>query len=520
MSHSTKIDRRTLLQQGCLGAAGLLLNRLAPSLYAASSSPRRPNLLIVLADQLGLNHCGYASYWNGTHYTSQAHTPNLDRFAAQGANFVNTVSNTPVCSAFRATLMTGKYTTSHGMVINELRLNPYQDCLGHCLTRAGYNTAYIGKWHLYANVLGDHYNPDNSFVPRGVHRLGFNGFWAAYNFHHDYYNTYYHTESKDKIFYGPGVYEPDAQTDLAIQWLKCRAAESSHPFAMVLSWGTPHDPWSNDNVPEEYRAMFANASLPNPPNYKPSNDPYADAWARLSDSERASLESWRRNYYAMTANLDWNFGRLMQFLEAGGLAENTIVVFSSDHGEMFGSQGRRAKNIFYEEAARIPFLIRWPGQIPAGLTSDACLSAVDFTPTFLGLLGLPIPSRMEGMNLSHLALGQSGPQPDAVLMQGTGATASWDTGHEWRAVRTKQYTYAKYRITSTDAPQELLFDNQADPCQMTNLVANPQYQDTLQQLRGKLAEKMASVSDTFEAVTYYRDHWTDGNRVILRGARG
>ena len=99
-------------------------------------------------------------------------------------------------------------------------------------------------------------------------------------------------------------------------------------------------------MPAEYRAKFADAVLPHPPNYKPVNDPYADGWARLSDNERARLEAWRRNYYAMTTNLDWNFGRLMKYLDESGLAGNTVVVFTSDHGEMFGAHGRRAKNIF------------------------------------------------------------------------------------------------------------------------------------------------------------------------------
>lgn len=514
-----KVDRRSFLKHSCIGAAGLMLNRLAPALHAGSSQ-QQPNVLIILADQLGLNHCGYANYWNGSHYTGHAITPNLDQFASQAINFRNTVANTPVCSAFRASLMTGKYTTSHGMVINELRLNPYQDCLGHVLTRGGYNTAYIGKWHLYANVLGDHSNPDNSFVPRGVHRLGFNGYWAAFNFHHDYYSTYYHTESKDKIFWDPGVYEPDGQTDLALDWLKCRAQKSSSPFAMVLSWGTPHDPWNDGNVPAEYRAMFSGTSFPNSPNYKPANDPYADGWATLSSTDRAALESWRRNYYAMTTNLDWNFGRIMQYLETSGLAENTIVVFSSDHGEMFGAQGRRAKNIFYDEAARIPFLVRWPGHVSAGSISDACLSTVDFAPTFLGLLGFQAPSRMDGTNCSHMVLGQTGPEPDAAFLQGTGATANWNTGHEWRAVRDKRYTYAKYRITRAGAAQELLFDNVADPYQITNMVADPGQQTLLQQMRTKLTDKMNAFSDAFEASTVYRDQWTDGNRIILRGARG
>jgi arylsulfatase A-like enzyme len=514
------INRRDFMKNSCMAAAGLTLSQLAPSLFAGTSE-NRPNVLVVLADQLGLNHCGYGRYWGQNPYygTPKAITPNINQFALQGANFTNAVANTPVCSAFRASLMTGKYTTSHGMVINELRLNPYQDCLGHSLTRGGYNTAYIGKWHIYANVLGDHSNPDNSFVPRGVHRLGFNGFWAAYNFHHDYYNTYYHTESKEKVFWGPGVYEPDGQTDLAINWLKCNAQKSSRPFSMVLSWGTPHDPWNDANVPAEYRAMFSGTSMPNSPNYKPTNDPYADAWASLSDTDRSALESWRRNYYAMTTNLDWNFGRLMKYLDDSGLAENTIVIFSSDHGEMFGAQGRRAKNIFYDEVARIPCLVRWPNHVPAGLTSDVCISTVDFMPTILGLVNLPIPSRVEGMNLSHVALNQAGPEPDAVFLQGTGATANWNTGHEWRAIRNKQYTYAKYRITRSDAAQELLFDNIADPYQMTNLATDSNYQTTLQQMQAKLAEKMSSVSDTFEASTVYRDQWTN-NRMILRGARG
>jgi arylsulfatase A-like enzyme len=513
-----KMDRRMFIKQSCIGTAGLTLNRLMPSLYA-DASEKKPNLLVVIADQLGTNHCGYADYWSGGNYQGAEHanTLNLDQFASESMNFKNCISNMPVCSAFRATFMTGKYTTTNGMVINELRINPYQECLGHVLTRGGYNTAYIGKWHMYANKLGDHDNPENSFVPRGVHRLGFNGFWAAYNFHHNYYNSYYHTESAQKTYFPAGVYEPDGQTDLAIDWLRCRAQQTSRPFAMVLSWGTPHAPWTANNVPSQYYDSFKNISMPNPPNYKPANDdPYADSWASLSSADRANLETWRRIYYAMTANLDWNFGRLMQYLSDSGLADNTIVVFTSDHGEMFGSQGRANKNTFYEEAARIPFLVRWPEHIPAGHISEACISSVDFMPTLLGLMGLPIPSRVEGTNLAHLAAGQAGPEPEFAFLQNTGACAAWQDGYEWRAVRDKRYTYAKYRVDG----KELLFDNADDPYQMTNLADNSAYRDKLNELRGKLYAKMDSISDTFAASSYYRDNWTDGNRVILRGARG
>jgi arylsulfatase A-like enzyme len=127
---------------------------------------QRPNLIYVFADQLRAQSCGYAG-------DARAQTPNLDAFAAQGVNFTNAVSGHPVCAPYRASLLTGKYTTGTGMVINELRINPNQRCLAHVLTDAGYETAYIGKWHLWANALGHHDDPKNSYTPPGPYRLGF-----------------------------------------------------------------------------------------------------------------------------------------------------------------------------------------------------------------------------------------------------------------------------------------------------------------------------------------------------------
>ncbi len=468
----------------------------------------RPNLLFVFADQLRLQSCGYAG-------DAKAHTPNMDRLAAQGVSFANAVSSTPVCSAFRASLLTGKYTTTTGMVINELRLSPDHECFGHVLTRVGYQTGYIGKWHLWANQLGHHDEVRNAFVPPGPYRLGFDGYWAAYNFHHIYRNAYYFRDEPKKIRYGgPDVYEPDAQTDLAVAFLE-RAARARRPFALFLSYGTPHDPWTWANAPKKESALFRRTSLPNPPNYSPRNDPYADAWAVFRRDERQRLETWRRIYYAMTANLDANLGRLLTALDRLGLRQKTIVVFTSDHGEMFGAHGRRAKNIFYEEAIRIPFVIRWTGTIPAGHATDACLSTPDMMPTLLSLMGLPTPRDVEGMDLSHLALGKQGPEPDAAFLQGTGTTAAWRDGHEWRAVRDKRFTYAIYRRDRA----ELLFDNRNDPLQMKNLVREKNYADQLERLRSLLRRKMAQLNDTFETCTWYRDHWTR-DRNILRGARG
>ncbi|MBN1877577.1 MAG: sulfatase [Anaerolineae bacterium] len=463
----------------------------------------RPNLIYVFADQLRYQSCGYAG-------DTRAHTPNIDALAQESVNFCNAVSGHPVCAPYRASLFTGKYTTSTGMVINEIRMLPTHHCLAHVLTEGGYETAYIGKWHLWANELGNHYLPRNSFVPPGPYRLGFDGYWAAYNFHHLYLDAYYHTDSPKKIVM-PG-YEPDGQTELAIAQLR-RASESGKPIALFLSYGTPHSPWTADNVPPSYMAQFRDVEFSSPPNYKPRNDPYADRWARFKRGERKLLRKWMRGYYAMTSNLDWNLGRLLQAIDALGMRDNTIFVFTSDHGEMFGAQGRRAKNIFYEEAVRVPFLMRWPRHIPAGSISEACLNTPDIMPTLLALLGLSIPAAVEGMDLSHCTVGEIGPEPEAAFMQGTGATAAWVDGHEWRALRDRRYTYAIYRRDG----QELLFDHQSDLYQLHNLVGDPTCASMLERFRALLLEKCKTLNDDFETCTWYRDNWTE-DRIIVRTA--
>ncbi|MCX6375915.1 MAG: sulfatase [Armatimonadetes bacterium] len=459
-------------------------------------------MIFVLADQLRYQSCGFAG-------DTKAKTPHLDAFAREGVSFRNAVSGHPVCAPYRASLFTGKYTTSTGMVINELRMNPNHECLAHMLTRNGYDTGYIGKWHLWANELGNHEDPKNSFTPPGPNRLGFDGFWAAYNFNHQYYKGYYHRDSPEKI---PAKgYEPDFQTGMAIELIN-KYSRAKKPFALFLSVGTPHDPWNPENVPPEYYSMFAEDQFSLPPNYKPEDDPYADAWGRFKDPKaRETIPAMLRGYYAMTANLDWNFGRLLKAIDDAGIRDNTIVVFTSDHGEMLGAQGRRAKNIFYEEAARVPFLVRRPGKTPSGLVSDACLNTPDIMPTLLSIAGLPIPSKVEGMDLSHCAYGKPGPEPKAAFMQNTGACAAWEDGYEWRALRDKQYTYAIYRKDH----KELLFDNQADPHQLHNLADSPKHEVVMKGFRALLKKRMEDLDDGFEAGTWYRDHWVK-DRVITR----
>ncbi len=466
-------------------------------------SQKHPNLIYVFADQLRYQSCGYAG-------DVRAYTPNIDLLATEGANFCSAVSGSPMCAPYRASLFTGKYASSTGMAINELRMNPNHDCFGHVLHRNGYQTSYIGKWHLWANQLGNHHESQNSYIPPGPYRLGFDGDWAAYNFHHRYFDAYYHRDTREKIPI-PG-YEPDGQTDLAIQSVR-QMASADKPFALFLSIGTPHDPWTQDNVPSADYQRFKEVEFALPPNYRAQNDRYGDSWAQMSARERANLPEWMRVYYAMTTNLDRNIGRLLRTVDELRLRNNTIFVFTSDHGEMFGAQGRRAKNIFYEEAVRIPFLIRWQGNIPESHVSTACLNTPDIMPTLLSLMSLPIPNAVEGTDLSGAALNQPSEQPDAAFMQGMGCTAKWEDGFEWRALRTGQHTYAVHRADGT----EKLFDNASDPFQTHNLIDDSTSVSLRDEFREMLKCRMDALNDTFEACTWYRDNWTE-NRVILRTA--
>ncbi|MDD3409951.1 MAG: sulfatase-like hydrolase/transferase [Eubacteriales bacterium] len=466
----------------------------------------RPNLLYVFADQLRRSSLGYAGY-------ERAITPNIDRLAAGSMDFTQAISGHPVCAPYRATLFTGKYTTSTGMVINEIRINPNQRCLGHVLTEGGYETAYIGKWHLYANELGNHYDPKNSCVPKGPDRLGFDDFWASYGFHHEYFapHAYYHTDSPEKIF--ADDYEPVSQTNLAIEQLQRLSANPDKPFAMFLSLGVPHDPWVAENVPKRILDKFSINDYTYPPNYVPEDDPHGDLWAHLSRQERGELLSWMRVYDAMVASLDENIGRLMSAVKDMGLLDNTIIVFTSDHGECFGAHGRRAKNIFYEEALRVPFLVRMPGGAQAAAKTDAILNTVDLLPTLCDLLSLRAPEDIQGQSVAGVITGENDSQPDCALLQGTGAVAAWQDGYEWRGLRDKQYVYARYRVDGA----EFLFDHQNDPYELHNLAGDPAHAERLERMRERMAQKMAAVNDTFMACTQYRDQWTE-NRLILRTA--
>lgn len=506
------MDRRKFLGDITKSSLGILGASALPSISNESNSQNKkslrsgeqPNILYVFADQLGTNKCGYSPQYA---QDPTPYTPNINRLAREGTNFQNAVSGYPMCAPYRASLMTGKYPSSTGMVINELVAMPDPDAIGHVLNDNGYETGYLGKWHLYGNYS------QGQYIPKGPYRLGFNDYWQGYNFHHKYYNSFYYNNSPDRIHVED--YLPSRMTDLAINFMKDKK-DKKNPFALFLSLGPPHDPWTWKNCPESFAHLFKDKKFPDPPNF--SEDGTAEYW----------VPSWKKDWYqnkwmpkrfryrqvyaSMVASLDWEFGRLLHALEEMDLADDTIVVFTSDHGEMFGSHGRVAKKIFYDEAARVPFLVRWPGHVNRQ-TSETCLNSPDIAPTLLGLAGIEIPDSYEGMDLSPIARGEHGDEPIAAFMQGMGHTYQWHNGDEWRAVRSKRYTYAK-KLTDGS---EYLFDNIEDPYQTKNLVNDPDHSKMKNVLKDYMYSKMDELNDPFKPTTWYRDHWIK-DRVIVRSA--
>jgi len=470
----------------------------SPATDPKAHPSRRPSLLVVMADQL--RRCSIS--FGGE---SLVQTPTLDAFAAEGADFTNAVSNTPLCSPFRGSLLTGRYAHCHGVIANDLRLPNDAVTFGEVLKREGYNTGYVGKWHLSGPQQGQ-------YEPPGPGRHGFD-YWSAYEFNHDHNRTIYYEDAPEPIC--PDGYQMDSETDRAIRFIERQGGET--PFGLFLSWGPPHPPYEPWNMPSEYLRPYGTVEELQP-------GEASGAWQRwqrplrftprtLTPARPNATGGWDNMaaaYYAMTDWLDACFGRVLAALERAGHAGNTIVVFTSDHGEMLGSHNTRGKMIFYEESVRIPLLVRWPGHIAPRTTCDACISSVDFLPTLLGLLGIDCPPGVQGTDLSHLALGRPGPEPSgAIIASYTGYSGS-NPGWEYRGVRTKRYTYARSLVQLQRGytgwqpgdsyccePEHSLFDNLADPYQLENLADSREHGEVREELEAQLVAYLRATNDQF-----------------------
>ncbi len=457
-----------------------------------SRETKKPNLLIVFADQMRAMDMGCAG-------NEQVKTPNLDKLAGEGAMFTNAVSTCAVCGPHRAMMLTGLYPLSNTVFTNNIRLPDDVPALGDMLQKRGYDTAYIGKWHLAGEPAGQ------GFVPPGPMRHGFD-YWAVHNCSHKYYDSVYFADSPAPVVM-PG-WQPDRQTELAMDYIKNHAgapAAGKKPFAMVMSWGPPHTPFI---APPEYVSLYPPDQIKLRPNIgescdwmgtsdSPIPDKFKDWWNSHRDAGRVAfgreaeelLREFISNYYAAITNLDWNMGRLMALLAELNIVDDTLVVFTSDHGEMLGSHGQLHKWQPWDESILVPFILRLPRQVAGGTRPDFPFGTPDILPTLFGLMGLDVPANVEGRDLAGLLrsppAGQ--PAPSSALIACICAATTW--GQKWsrktdrlgrirgngmaegfyrpyRGIRTATHTYVRDR----QGPW-FLFDNVNDPYQLNNLAA-------------------------------------------------
>jgi arylsulfatase A-like enzyme len=444
-------------------------------LFAANpcsfAADRKPNILFVIADQWREMAFGFAGDPN-------VKTPNFDALAKVSVRCVNAVSGMPVCSPMRASMLTGQRPLTHGVFINDVPLDPNAVTIGKVLGAAGYDTGFIGKWHVDGHGR-------MSFIPK-ERRQGFE-YWKVDECTHSYTDSIFYGDTSDKLHWSG--YDAIDQTHDAAQYLRDHA-KSDKPFVLYLAWGPPHDPYLT--APEKYRAMYNPMTVQLRPNVP----------ATMVDYTRKNIAG----YYAHCSALDDCIGELRATLKETGLEENTILVFTADHGDMLGSQGLIKKQKPYEEAARVPLLYHWPkglGEKPREL--DAPANSEDLMPTLLGLCGVPIPKTVEGLDYSKYLGGGPNPGDGATVLTCVSPFGEWDRrkgGKEYRAVRTTRYTF----VRDLNGPW-LLFDDQEDPYQMHNLVNDPADADLQAKLDATLQRKLRDEHDEFLPGDEYIKKW-------------
>lgn len=445
----------------------------------------QPNVVVLFPDQLRALSLPLFG-------EQQIETPNIDRLAADSLVLENAISNCPVCTPARAMLLTGRYPQTTGHLINTTRTRHSEISIGDAFGRAGYKTAWVGKWHLHTGLWPalDRMPQHPDWVPEGRDRLGFD-YWRAYNQHMVYFEGFVHKD--DWNYERWEGYETDGLLNYGFEFM--------------------------DNVGEDPFLLFLS---PHPPHYTPFTFAPDHCYERLPKTlhlppnvpehlQSASLDMYR-HYLAMILAVDDMLGRLLDYLEHKGLADNTIVLFASDHGTQGGGQGVNpwSKKNPYENSIRIPALLRYPGVIEPGV-SKRMTSMVDFFPTLCGLAGIPVPRSIEGTDLSaEWALAAD--DHSAFIMNFSKWFDWFQDGAEWRGVRTQQYTYAKWLSGKVE-----LYDLYEDPLQMHNLAGQA---GALQAwLEEMLQAHQQRRQDELVACTDWK-HWLDEQRRVIRNAHG
>jgi arylsulfatase A-like enzyme len=421
---------------------------------------KHQNVIFILTDQWRADALGYSGDPN-------VKTPNLDAFANKAVNFSNTVSVCPVCTPYRASLLTGKFPTTTGMMLNDIYLPLEENCMAEIFVDAGYKTAYIGKWHL------DGHGRKNNVAPE--RRQGFQ-FWMADECCHTYDSCFYYENSEPGIKYWEG-YSEYAKVKAANDYLR-QSKEDNKPFLLFLSLATPHFP--HNTAPDEYKELYTKEKVTLKDNVP-------------EEARTDRLYNEIKGYYGHCTATDKAIGDLLNQIWVLGLDKNSIIIFTSDHGEMMGSHGINPgqKQFPYDESIRVPFLISFPGlNKHDGITNRTPVTTPDILPTLLSMCKIDIPATIEGEDLSSIFLNPEKEIERAALITHPCPFAQTWEYPGYRSIRTMQYTYVK-----TASGPFMLFDNLTDPQQMKNLVNNAEMPDVWKKLDDMLQTELKKIDD-------------------------
>ncbi|MEO6829996.1 MAG: sulfatase [Acidobacteriaceae bacterium] len=461
----------------------------------------KPNILWITGEGVPLNALScYGS--------KLIHTPNIDRLASEGMRFENSFVTNALCAPSRATLLTGKYDHLNGMTSNPNFISPElpqptfdasQETLPKILKRQGYQTAMVGKWHLPAN-------PGECGFDSFIFKRGAGG--PYYDPNGYLRNTSLGSNVIHEASY-PG-YITDNITNFAIDGMK---QFKDGPFLMMLQFFNDHRPF---DPPHKYAHTYDNVHIPAPAtfwdDYSHRAAPAREARMRVAtmpdfhpskDLTYRQRQQW--NYQQFMAHFlatmqaqDDNMGRLLDYLDNSGLADNTIVIYTADHGFFLGDHGWFDKRFMYEQAIRVPWMIRYPGHVKPGSVSKDWVVNIDNAPTALDLAGLPVPDDMQGKSIRPLLQGSTPPdwQKSYYYHYYEFATPHWVMPHY--GVRTERYKLISYYTIN----EWELFDLEKDPDEMENLFewggykVHPAYESVAKDLVGQLKQLREKYKDT------------------------
>ncbi len=450
----------------------------------------RPNLLYIIVDEMREMSMSCSGDPN-------IRTIGLDSLALNGMRFTRMYTPNPVCSPARASIHTGLYPHNAGMPHNGYHLRETAPTLAEVLKQEGYATGHIGKWHLNGEPTEYSKNDKETFEPLrkewgdpanygyvepSSHR-GFE-YWSGFEHGHQYFGSRYWEKEHQSITLPEGSYEPDFQTDLAIQFIK---NQGKKPWYLDLNFGTPHFPLVKENVKAEDLSLFNPDSLKLQPNVPPGSEEEARELLAI--------------YYAMIRNLDQNVQKLVKTLKQEGLLENTIIIFTSDHGDMMLSHGQHFKRRPQEESTRVPFIVSYPPLVKPGTTSAQYLSLVDVFTTILDLINVKSPVN-EGISFLPILNGKSTEEIHSSVYMGGAwfGCRDYDPGlhakSPWRSIRTNDYMMAFLKTSDTKLEAVQLFDMKKDPYQLNNLISDSTLNETKRTLTMELDEWRKKTGDS------------------------